>query len=294
MIKNKQSTRAFTAFLVTWAFVVLTLTGVVLYIVPQGRVAYWIHWSLLGLGKDAWGDIHILFGSVFIVTGALHLYFNWKPFKQYLAARVRDQLEVKRELVTSLALALLLIAGAIANVPPVSWVFELNEYAKESWASEPGHEPPFGHAEEVALPALARRAEFDLPNALSAMRTAGIRIDDPRANLERIARNNDTTPAALYALIPSLSQAVDINGGSIEPLEVEERLAGTGMGGKTLQSFAQSQGLDLDTARQRLAAIGIEADAGDKLKAIAEEADLRPIEVAKVLLITGYRPQVSE
>ncbi len=59
MIKNKQSTRSFVAFLVTWSFVVLTVTGLVLYIVPQGRVAYWIHRSMLGLGKESWGDVHI-------------------------------------------------------------------------------------------------------------------------------------------------------------------------------------------------------------------------------------------
>ena len=40
MIKNKQSLRSPIAFSVTWAFVVLTVTGIVLYIVPQGRIAY--------------------------------------------------------------------------------------------------------------------------------------------------------------------------------------------------------------------------------------------------------------
>ena len=38
MRKNKQSARSLTAFLVTWAFVVLTVTGIVLYVVPQGRI----------------------------------------------------------------------------------------------------------------------------------------------------------------------------------------------------------------------------------------------------------------
>ena len=80
MVSNKQSLRAFVAFLVTWSFAVLGVTGLVLYVVPQGRVAFWTHWSLLGLGKTDWGNVHMLFGGVFIVTGILHLYFNWKPF----------------------------------------------------------------------------------------------------------------------------------------------------------------------------------------------------------------------
>ena len=87
MLKNKQSTRSLTAFLVTWAFLILTVSGIVLYIVPQGRIAYWVHWSLLGLGKSDWANLHMVFGCLFIATGILHLYFNWKPFKKYLADR---------------------------------------------------------------------------------------------------------------------------------------------------------------------------------------------------------------
>jgi hypothetical protein len=54
MQRNKQSARSLVAFRVTWAFVLLTVPGIVLYIVPQGRVACWIHWSLLGLKKEQW------------------------------------------------------------------------------------------------------------------------------------------------------------------------------------------------------------------------------------------------
>ena len=35
MIKDKQSTRSLIAFLVTWSFLVLTVTGIILYIVPH-------------------------------------------------------------------------------------------------------------------------------------------------------------------------------------------------------------------------------------------------------------------
>jgi hypothetical protein len=69
VIRNKQPIRSLIAFLVTWAFGVLTATGIVLYIVPQGRIAYWTLWSFLGLNKEQWGDVHIMFGGIFIATG---------------------------------------------------------------------------------------------------------------------------------------------------------------------------------------------------------------------------------
>lgn len=49
---DKHPARSSTSFLVTWSFLVLTITGFVLYVVPHGRVAYWIHWSLAGMEKD--------------------------------------------------------------------------------------------------------------------------------------------------------------------------------------------------------------------------------------------------
>ena len=94
MMKNKHSTRSLIAFLVTWSFLVLTLTGIVLYVVPEGRVAYWVHWSLAGMGKDQWAWVHMMFGGLFIVTGITHLYFNWKPFKAYFAVYIRPLLQL--------------------------------------------------------------------------------------------------------------------------------------------------------------------------------------------------------
>jgi hypothetical protein len=46
--------------------------------------------------RDGWADAHILFGAVFIVGGALHLYFNWKPFMSYLAEHVNGHVSLKR------------------------------------------------------------------------------------------------------------------------------------------------------------------------------------------------------
>ena len=60
MRKNKQSIRSLTAFIVTWAFIVLMVTGLVLYVVPHGRVAYWVQWSLAGMEKDQWAWVYPL------------------------------------------------------------------------------------------------------------------------------------------------------------------------------------------------------------------------------------------
>ena len=289
MIKNSQPTRSFVAFLVTWSFLLLTITGIVLYVVPHGRVANWTFWTLGGLGKGGWADVHILFGAVFIVAGALHLYFNWKPFKKYLAERVRGHLALKRELFTSLGLTLLLLLGALFAVPPVSWLFDLNHAAKSLWASTPGQEPPYARAEATPLPVLAQRLGLDAQAMRAALADAGIRVDDPNTSLERLARANDTTPAALFALIPEPAPGSAAAQQPLDPALIEDRLVGTSVGGKTLADLAEANGLDLETARARLAASGLEADPDETLKSIAERYSTRPIEIAKVVLSPAYR-----
>ncbi len=289
MRRNTHSTRAFVAFVVTWSFLLLTVTGIVLYVVPHGRVANWTFWTLGGLGKDGWADVHILFGAVFIVAGALHLYFNWKPFKKYLAERVRGHLALKRELVTSLGFTLLLLLGALLAVPPVSWLFDLNHAAKSLWASAPGQEPPYARAEATPLPVLAQRLGLDAEAMHGALADAGIRSDDPNANLERLARTHDTTPAALFASFSKPTPASAAAQQPLDPALIEDRLVATGVGGKTLADFAEANGLDLENTHARLAASGLEAEPEETLKSIAERYSTRPIEIAKVLLAPAYR-----
>ncbi len=79
MGNSNWSGRAFTSLSSLVSFILLLFTGIILYIQPHGRVAYWIKWNFLGLEKDQWGNIHIFSGLLFLVAGGFHLYYNWKP-----------------------------------------------------------------------------------------------------------------------------------------------------------------------------------------------------------------------
>ena len=291
MIKNKQSTRSLTAFLVTWSFLVLTVTGIVLlYIVPQGRVAYWVHWSLAGLEKEQWGWVHMMFGGVFIVTGVLHLYFNWKPFKKYLAGRVQGQLQVKRELIVSLVLTLLITVLSIYNLPPASWVFDLNERIKNAWITSPELEPPFGHAEEASLAGIARRMDLDLKSSLAALQAEGIRFNSERDSLEQVGRSNGITPMAVYAVMRPFEKVTEPLPTALTPEEVEARFAGTGLGRKSLSEICAKLGLDIAVALERLETAGIPGQADDNARKLSERHGLSPIDLMKVMLVPGFRP----
>ncbi len=288
MIKNAHATRAFMAFLVTWSFILLTVTGIVLYVVPHGRVANWTFWSLAGLHKEGWADVHILFGAIFILAGVWHLYFNWKPFMNYLAQRARGHWTLKRELLTSLAATLALTLGALYSLPPVSWLFDLNDAAKSAWGRGPGQEPPYARAEATPLPMLAERLHLDLIAVRGELGKAGIDASDPAASLGTLARAHEMTPAGLFALLPKPPPLAIA--GRADPKAIEARLTGMGIGAKTLADFAGQEGLLLADAQRQLAAVGIVATGEETLKQLAERYGTRPIEIAKNLLVTGYHP----
>jgi hypothetical protein len=66
--------RKVTSLTAALAFILMVLTSIVLYIVPQGRVAYWADWRLLGLTKTDWGNININLGLLFLITAP----WNWQ------------------------------------------------------------------------------------------------------------------------------------------------------------------------------------------------------------------------
>jgi ABC-type Fe3+-siderophore transport system permease subunit len=81
------SMRKITSLTATLSFVLTVTTSIILYIVPQGRVAYWSDWRMWGLTKTQWGDVHINVGLLFLLALFLHIYYNWKPLMAYLKDR---------------------------------------------------------------------------------------------------------------------------------------------------------------------------------------------------------------
>ena len=91
-------TRGFTSLLTTCSFLLLAITGIVLYISPKGRVAHWTGWTVLGIDKEQWSDIHMIASLLFLISAAFHLYFNWRIFWGYIKKRLEASLNLKLEM----------------------------------------------------------------------------------------------------------------------------------------------------------------------------------------------------
>ena len=78
------SFKKITSLTLGFSFLTMSFTGIMLYIVPKGKIAYWADWQMFGLSKGDYGDIHTTSMVVFILFGGFHIYYDWKPIVSYM------------------------------------------------------------------------------------------------------------------------------------------------------------------------------------------------------------------
>jgi hypothetical protein len=172
----------------------MLLTSVILFITPQGRVAYWADWRLWGLTKTDWGNIHINLGLLFLIALSVHIYYNWKPLISYLKNKAKQIKVFTPEFSLALAITLVFIFGAYKLVPPFGWVMSLNEHFKDAGAEKYG-EPPYGHAELSSLKTFAKKMKLDLAKSMKLLDQAGYAVEDSNMTLATIGRRYHIPPS---------------------------------------------------------------------------------------------------
>ncbi len=265
--------RAFTSVLIGLAFLLLVVSGTVLFISPPGRVANWTAWSILGLRKDAWAALHIWFGAIFLAGTALHLTYNFRPLITYFKDRVSRRLSLRREWLAATALCGILAVGTLAKVPPFVSLIAWNETVKESW-EQPAERAPIPHAELLTLAELSRQAGIEIETASARLVEKGISIHTPSAIVRDIADGAGISARELYDLITTAP-------GDHTPPTTSSR--GSGPGRKTLAQFCQDEGLDLSLITARLQAMGCSLSDTATLRDIAASRNIEPYELVTIL-----------
>jgi len=265
--------KGLTSFIVAWTFLLLVITGCVLYASPKGRVAQWTDWTVLGLDKEEWSGVHMLVALAFVIAGGFHLYFNWSTFLSYFKARFQAGFNLKRELAVATGLTVIVVAGTILGVPPFSSVIAWNDNIKDYWESKSAM-LAYPHAEESSLEAFCQNMGISLDEVVAQLKAAGYEVPDTSTPLRDLAEMNGTSPSAMFT----------------EILQGKQMGAGPGTGGmgsghgrKSLQQVSEELGVPVEDILAALRARGVEAKADDKLKDVAGDVGMRPGELLDVL-----------
>jgi len=267
--------RGLTSFLVTLGFLILTVTGIVLYIAPPGRVAHWTDWRIAGLDKEQWSAIHMTSGVLFVIAACIHLVFNWRVFWHYIAAS--GHLHLKREMVVSLAIAVVLIVGTLLEIPPFGTITQISDKARAYWEarSDPA---PYPHAEISTLTEFAQRIGIPAETLQARLKDLGADANDPTQTWGSMADQLGLTPGELiekaHVSVPAARGGMGSGGGS-------------GIGRQTLREACFTQGSDIRQVIKALEKKGLTVSEDESIRAIAEKAGLRPMEILELIRTTG-------
>ncbi len=276
--------RAFTSYLLTWCFLILLLSGVVLFIAPPGRIANWTDWTLGGLSKGQWTGIHTLTAIVFLTAGFFHLLkFNWKLFWNYLTNRLPRATRMPWELTVSLLVMLLLLSGTMAQWPPFQGILNLGEAAKNSWET-PRDAPPIPHMELLSVREVAQKLSLTEEKALETLRQAGLNASGPDQKWKDLAAASGKSPADLYLLLQSKT-GIPNSTTAHAPAAASSggHAVGSGLGQKTIAEVAREIGLTTNQTLAILKAQGMEADPQETVRTLADRVGKRPFEIVEIL-----------
>lgn len=271
------SMRKITSMTMLLSFLFLVLTSIILYIVPQGRVAYWADWHLWGLTKGQWGDLHLNLGLLFLLAGILHIYYNWAPIVAYMKNRSREWKVFTPASNVALLLTLIVGFGTYFEIPPMSSVIELSDSIK-SQASKKYGEPPYGHAELSSLKLFSKKQDIDVGKAMKLLTEAGIRFTDEKQTMAAIAADNNRSPQQIYRIIePAEKKSVGAGRSNFPDSPM------AGFGHKTLAALCSEFNLMFPVIRQGLEAKGVKAEAAMTVKEIAAASAKEPMEIFEIL-----------
>ena len=267
--------RKITSLTMLVSFVFLVLTSIILYIEPQGRVAYWSDWRLWGLSKTQWGDLHLNLGTLFLLAGIFHLVYNWKAITAYLKDKARQLHIFTPNFNLALAVTLLVVTGTLLNIPPMSTLVSIGNSITDRANLKYG-EPPYGHAELSSLKMFARRTDLDLNKARMLLEKAGIRFKDDQQSILEIAQANGMTPQALNRIMkPASTEFVETTTFPDSPP--------AGFGQQTLTKICAAYSLDPKRLLGLMAERGIKANPEETIKEAAQKNGKNPMAIFEMI-----------
>lgn len=277
--------KGFVSFVLAGLFLLLIVSGGVLYAAPHGRIANRTEWYTLGLDKHAWSILHMAASCLFVIFGSIHLWLNWTSFASYFKMRFERSFNLKREFALALVLLLLLVAAAVWRLPPVSYIDEWKRAIKDHWEASSAR-PPYPHAEESTLRELTDRLGLDLNVAVERLDREGFTPDTEDVAIADLAASYRVRPDSLYRVImgePAIPGEHGRGMGEGRGMGAGSGGAGAGFGRQTIEQLCAQHGVDVDTALSVLKAAGVNAARSDALRDLADQSGLRPRDIADMV-----------
>jgi hypothetical protein len=163
--------RIFTSILLSLAFLVVVVSGLVLWLSHSPQT--------FGIGKGVWKHAHIYVALLMTVAGVLHLAMNWTIYWSYLWEKAFRRMNHKPEIALSL-----LIVVAVAAMAAIG-----------------NHGGPMQSLGLMSLRQIAERAGMSADQLVAELKKQGIAVHDPADSLKEIAEHNKVSTDAVCTAV---------------------------------------------------------------------------------------------
>jgi len=197
---NRFRPRAFLSLILFFTFVLLAFSGLILYLRPEGSIARWINWRVLGLDKSGWEGVHTLFCITFMVTAVIHLFWNGKALIRYIRSKTARRFRLRRELPAALLLVSGVLLVAVLRTQPLTKMMEWRATIKHG-SGLVQIPPPEADFEKRPLTEIAAYKHIPIERLLEALRKQGLDVPSGELSLQDIANHNRLSPQDLYGRI---------------------------------------------------------------------------------------------
>lgn len=182
------------------SFLTSLLSGIALYLRPEGALARWLDWSWLGLDKKSWEVIHIGAVLLLLLSGLTHTLLNWKPLWSYLRKKRAPLITHWREALLALVLTLLFTFGPLWHIPPFTELGTLRGAIKNG-ETQNAPLPPVADAETLTLEKLADLLHTPLETLQQRLLTRGLVLPPGQPTLSDLALANQLSPALVFLFL---------------------------------------------------------------------------------------------
>ncbi len=188
------------------SFLASAVSGIVLFLRPEGSLARWTGWTMLGLDKKHWETVHIMFVLVVLVASIAHLWLNWRPLLSSLLGRVSSASArgwrgfIGWEPAAALAIILFAWAASVVPLEPAASIDGLRSRIKDGQFAA-SVMPPVMDADRLTVRELCRAVLLDEDRAVARARSRGIEIPDASQTITAVAKTHHVAPEAVYAAL---------------------------------------------------------------------------------------------
>ena len=156
-MNNKFSWQSFISIGLLLSFIIMLISGIVLYIAPEGSLSRWIGWDILNLSKKQWEHQHTIFSYLFILFSIFHVFkINWSYLISYFVIEKFKMINLK-EIIIAIAITVLVFWGTLLSWSPFNFVIQFGNKISDSYA-EKVEIPNIPDAEKLLLNDFALKA----------------------------------------------------------------------------------------------------------------------------------------